>query len=52
MNCECGFVFSGPGELRNCGAFVTINGETGVVCPTCHKEYIVDHVNLIEYRRE
>lgn len=41
MNCECGFKFSGPGEFRNCGAFITDKGESGVICPECGKKYLV-----------
>ncbi len=40
MVCECGFEFSGPGELRNCEAFITDRGESGVICPKCGKKYI------------
>ena len=35
MECKCGFEFSGPGEFRNCEAFVTKEGKSGVVCPEC-----------------
>jgi hypothetical protein len=38
--CECGFKFAGAGEFRNCGAFVTQNGESGVVCPRCNNAYV------------
>ena len=38
--CDCGFEFSGPGEFRNCGAFITGKGTSGVVCPECGQEYI------------
>lgn len=37
--CECGFKFSGPGEYRNCEAFVS-NGRSGVICPDCDNSYI------------
>jgi len=40
MKCTCGFKFSGPGEFRNCNAFVDGNGDSGVVCPTCDKRYV------------
>jgi hypothetical protein len=40
MICDCGFKFSGPGEFRNCEAFVTVNGESGVICPICGKTYV------------
>jgi len=38
--CVCGFEFSGPGEFRNCPAFVTWDGKEGVICPTCGNAYI------------
>lgn len=40
MNCSCGFKFAGPGEFRNCGAFITSEGKSGVVCPKCGKQYV------------
>ena len=40
MTCECGFKFSGPGEFRNCEAFITKNGESGVICPKCERQYV------------
>lgn len=40
MNCKCGFKFSGPGEFRNCAAFITAKGESGVTCPQCGVSYI------------
>lgn len=40
MNCECGFKFSGPGEIRNCGAFITEKGHSGIICPECGKRYV------------
>jgi len=39
MYCVCGFKFAGPGEFRNCEAF-TLNGQSGIVCPDCKREYI------------
>ena len=36
MKCHCGFKFSKPGEFRNCGAFITDRGESGVICPKCN----------------
>ena len=39
MKCECGFKFSGPGEFRNCEAFVTDKG-SGVICPDCGTSYV------------
>lgn len=41
MKCECGFKFAGAGEFRNCNAFVTSDGRSGVICPDCGKKYIV-----------
>ena len=46
MTCKCGFEFSGPGEIRNCEAFVTESGESGVICPKCGQAY----VNGVEVR--
>ena len=43
MKCECGFEFSGPGEFRNCAAFVTEDGQSGVVCPDCGVQYVINH---------
>ena len=40
MKCKCGFEFSGPGEFRNCEAFITSNGEGGIVCPNCGQCYV------------
>ena len=40
MKCKCGFQFAGPGEFRNCEAFVTGSGQSGVVCPKCNAHYI------------
>lgn len=40
MECECGFRFSGAGELRNCQAFITKDGESGIVCPKCGRKYV------------
>ena len=40
MKCGCGFKFSGPGEFRNCEAFVTEDGRSGVVCPNCGRQYV------------
>lgn len=39
-NCKCGFKFSGPGEFRNCEAFITNMGKSGVICPKCNKTYV------------
>lgn len=40
MKCKCGFRFVGPGEFRNCGAFVTDSGGSGIVCPRCGVAYV------------
>ena len=40
--CTCGFRFSGAGELRNCGAFISDKGESGVVCPDCNQHYVYE----------
>ena len=40
MKCECGFQFAGAGEFRNCPAFVTKQGRSGVVCPDCGNCYV------------
>ena len=40
MKCECGFEFSKPGEYRNCNAFVTEKGQSGVICPKCGTRYV------------
>ena len=40
MKCDCGFKFSGAGEFRNCEAFITAEGKSGVICPKCGKSYI------------
>ena len=48
MKCECGFEFAGPGEFRNCEAFVTDEGESGAVCPDCGKAYVNGYKVLLE----
>ena len=40
MKCNCGFRFSGPGEFRNCDAFITKEGKGGVTCPNCGRHYV------------
>jgi hypothetical protein len=40
LECKCGFMFSGPGEFRNCEAFITKDGQSGVICPNCAARYI------------
>ena len=42
MKCKCGFKFSEAGEYRNCEAFITTNGKSGIVCPDCGAKYIGD----------
>lgn len=46
--CECGFVFSGPGQYRNSEAFVTDAGAGGVVCPKCNTHYLCSGQGLIK----
>ena len=40
MKCECGFEFAKPGEFRNCGAFITNEGHSGIICPKCDNAYV------------
>ncbi len=40
MNCKCGFKFAGPGEFRNCDAFITDKGKSGIICPKCNTAYV------------
>jgi len=40
MKCKCGFKFSNPGEFRNCEAFITDKGESGIICPKCNTAYV------------
>jgi hypothetical protein len=42
MKCRCGFKFAGPREFRNCEAFITKRGESGIICPECDTKYIGD----------
>ena len=39
MKCSCGFQFAGPGEFRNCDAFI-VDGKGGVTCPDCGKHWL------------
>jgi hypothetical protein len=39
MTCSCGFKFAGPGEFRNCDAFI-MDGKGGVICPKCGKWWL------------
>jgi DNA-directed RNA polymerase subunit RPC12/RpoP len=36
----CGFQFSKPGEFRNSDAFITKDGNSGIICPKCGRKYI------------
>jgi len=40
MKCKCGFMFSGAGEFRNCEAFITDDGQSGIICPKCGTAYV------------
>ena len=40
MKCECGYEFAGPGEFRREQAFVTKEGDSGIICPTCGTWYV------------
>ena len=40
LTCKCGFKFSSSGEFRNCEAFATNDGRSGVVCPKCGTNYV------------
>lgn len=40
MTCRCGFEFAGPGEFRNCSAFIAESGRSGVICPRCGRQYV------------
>jgi len=41
MKCyKCGFKFAGPGEFRNCEAFIDGDGRSGVICPECGTKYV------------
>ena len=46
MKCECGFEFSGPGEYRNCSAYIDDYGDSVVICPECGKHYKGKHNNI------
>jgi len=39
VECKCGFIFAGPGEFRNCNAYMDKDGQWWVVCPDCGAEY-------------
>ena len=40
--CDCGYEFAGPGEFRRCEAFITVGGLSGVECPDCGQEWIIN----------
>ncbi len=40
MECSCGFKFAGPGEFRNCQAFIDGNVNGVVICPKCGNKYV------------
>ena len=40
FKCKCNFKFSGPGEFRNCEAFITDKGQSGIICPKCQTKYV------------
>ena len=40
MKCKCGFKFAGPGEFRNCEAFIDSMGQGGYTCPKCGTSYV------------
>lgn len=44
--CKCGFKFAGPGNIRNCSAFINDEGEGGVICPECGECQIVNNSEL------
>jgi hypothetical protein len=48
MDCECGFKFSKLGEFRNSNAFITSDGESGVICPKCGNKYIGNKKVIME----
>lgn len=42
IKCEkCGFKFSNPGEFRNCEAFITKEGQSGIKRPGCGGHYLM-----------
>jgi len=48
MKCKCGFAFSGPGEFRNCEAFISGEGQSGVICPKCGQAYVNDQPVILD----
>jgi len=42
LMCECGFKFAGPGEYRNCEAYLDKDDQWWIVCPKCGMEYHSD----------
>lgn len=43
MTCSCGFKFAGPGEFRNCQAFIDKDGNSWIICPKCGKTYVQEN---------
>ncbi len=52
MKCICGFKFSEPREFRNCNAFITADGKSGVVCPRCLKRYVINDTGSVQEQIE
>ncbi len=52
MKCICGFKFSDPGEFRNCNAFITADGKSGVVCPRCLRRYVINDTGSVQEQSE
>ena len=50
MQCKCGFKFAGPGEFRNCEAFITKQGQGGIICPKCGQAYVNGSPVILERR--
>jgi len=42
MKCECGFIFSGPGEYRDYELYIDKYNRWWAICPKCGKEYESD----------
>jgi hypothetical protein len=51
MICRCGFRFAGPGKLRNCEAFITTDGQGGIICPRCGAAYVNGRQVVLKKRR-
>ena len=52
MKCVCGFKFAGAGEYRNCEAFITQEGKSGIVCPDCGKSYVDGNLVVLSSSEE